>query len=326
MRSILFKKLLLTIFSIFRSTTFKGWIKLLLTSLSFGFVAITIFKNFEKITQESLPKESIVLLIIGFSFSVLSLIVNSLAWSSLLTWLGFNQKNMKIEKLFLKTNLLKYLPGGIWHFLERFRVLTTYISPTQAFSSVLLEPFLMLSASLFLVPIAGLKNIMYVAFFIPSFLLARRWRGSLLMQLGASKLLDFKKLGAKFSFNRNEIQSSEPISPYPILAFLIEILFVFLRFASFWLCLKAFSIETYLPIVNWISLFSFAWSVGLIVPSAPGGAGIFESFILLFAREPIPQESLILVLLSYRLLVSLADILIALIFSFKKLKKLRLIV
>ena len=32
---------------------------------------------------------------------------------------------------------------------------------------------------------------------------------------------------------------------------------------------------------DWLSIFSIAWVVGLVVPSAPGGLGVFESTILL---------------------------------------------
>ena len=69
-----------------------------------------------------------------------------------------------------------------------------------------------------------------------------------------------------------------------------------MRFFGFWLCLNVFSIEKNQYFFDWVSTFSFAWIVGLIVPSAPGGVGIFESSILI-SSSIVPQELMLLVLL-----------------------------
>ncbi|KGG16470.1 putative transmembrane protein HieC [Prochlorococcus sp. MIT 0602] len=259
----------------------------------------------------------IIILIIAFLISIISLFVNACAWKLLINWLGYKKRDDELIDLYLRTNLLKYLPGGIWHFVERFRSLKSSIPSSQAFSFVLLEPFLMLSAALSLTAICNLSRTPFLLFFIPLFFLARRWRAYLIMQLGAVKLLEFKKLGEKLSFTRESIRSWNPISPYPIHAVLVELLFILFRFAGFWFCLKAFSIENIFGVFEWISLFSLSWSIGLVVPSAPGGIGVFESFLLLITRGEVPEDYILLALLSYRLIVSLADIFVHLPFQFK---------
>ncbi len=274
---------------------------------SIAFVIYSVIKNYEKINQIPFTNDLGFYFSVGYILSILSLIVNAFAWKLLIKWLGYKQNSINIIYLYLRTNLLKYLPGGIWHFFERYRALTNSIAPSKAFYSVLLEPFLMLSAALFLVPMAGFKNIAYILFFLPSILLARRWRGSLLMQLGGMKLLQFRKLGARVEFAEDSFVEDIPCSPYPFYPFLIEMLFIILRFYSFWFCLKAFSIENAFNLSSWISLFSLSWSIGLVVPSAPGGIGIFESSVILASRG-IPEESILLALISYRFIVSLADL------------------
>lgn len=293
-------------------------VKLLVTLLSILFVGLSIFNNFEQIINEEIHKESLILLSLGCIICILSILVNGLAWKELVKWLGYKNNNVNIVYLFLKTNILKYLPGGIWHFLDRFRVLSSSIPPEQAFSSVLLEPFLMVSAALFLLPITDLNNIYLLIFFAPSVFLARRFRGYLLMQLGAMKMLQFQKIGSKFNFAQDYISPSNPSSPFPLKSFAFEILFILLKFLAFWICLKAFSIEEYIYMSSWLFAFSIAWAIGLLVPSAPGGIGIFESFILLIIGQNVPRESLLLALLSYRLLVSIADLFIPTIFILKK--------
>ncbi len=296
---------------------YRRFAKLSLTFSSIVFVGYTVFRNYEKLREQSIEKESFSLLIISLILSFISIIVNALAWTSLITWLGYSKSNIRIVHLFLRTNLLKYLPGGIWHFLERFRFLSILISPAPAFSSVLLEPFLMVSAALFLVPFSSLQSITSFLFFIPSIFLARRWRGALLMQLGAMKLLQFKELGEKLSFTKKSPKIINPSSPYPFKPFLIEIFFLLFRFGSFWFCLKSFSTNNYLNIIDWLSLFSLSWAAGLVVPSAPGGIGVFESSVLLLARD-IPQESIILVLICYRFIVTFSDIILAFLLVFWK--------
>ncbi len=303
----------------------KSLLKICITSLSIAFVCISISKNFEKLIQQSLSTEIILLLILGFFISLLSLVVNALAWKELLIWLGFKYKNMRCINLYLRTNILKYVPGGIWHFFERFRVLITALSPAEAFSSVLLEPFLMLAASFFLVALCDWKNIFYFVFLLPSIFLARRCKGSLIMQLGAGKIMQFKEIGVNIAFTKDSINSSEPISPFPLRAFLIETCFVLLRFYAFWICLNAFSIESYFSFLEWISLFSLAWSIGLVIPSAPGGIGVFEAMILLFIPNSFPKEYILLVLLSYRLIISLADLAIPLFLASTSITKFKIL-
>ncbi len=294
-----------------------GVVKACLAFSSIIFVSYTVFKNFEKINQTTIDNFLFSSFVAGFLISLLSLFINAFAWKKLLVWLGYTDNNINIIHLFLRTNLLKYLPGGLWHFLERFRVLSNSIAPSKAFSSVLLEPFLMLAAALFLAPISSLHDIRSLLFFIPSIFLARRLRGALLMQLGAMKLLQFKKLGARLDLSQESLVAINPSSPYPLYSFLIELLFIILRFSAFWFCLKAFSIEESLSLFEWLSLFSISWAVGLVVPSAPGGVGVFESCALLIGRG-VPQDSMVLALLFYRLIVSSADLALHLFISIGK--------
>ncbi len=300
-------------------------IKLVITSLSLGFICFNIFINFDKLNQTQLSLKVVILLFIAYIVSIFSLVINAVAWKEIVIWLGNDKLENITIPLFLRTNLLKYLPGGIWHFIERFRILSNHISAEKAFASVLLEPFIMLSAALFLIPITDFKNIFSLFYFVPAFLLARRWRGALIMQLAAMKLLQFKKLAAGFTFEKKSFEYNYSESAYPFRSFVLEILFLFLKFISFWLCLNSFYEVNYTLLFNWASLFFLSWSFGLIVPSAPGGVGVFESLILLINKDPIPQESLILALLSYRMLLSISDVTIPMVLFVRKILAKKLI-
>jgi uncharacterized membrane protein YbhN (UPF0104 family) len=64
-----------------------------------------------------------------------------------------------------------------------------------------------------------------------------------------------------------------------------------------------------------------AWIIGLIVPAAPGGLGVFESVILFSLSSHLPEAPLLASLLCYRLVSTVSDILAALIYPVKKIFK-----
>ena len=101
----------------------------------------------------------------------------------MLFWLGYRSTKIDLISLFLRSNLLKYLPGGIWHFVERIRVLKIYIGSGNAIASVLLEPLLMLAAALLWVPLGGLQSGMAILCTIPELMLFKRFREPLIRRL-----------------------------------------------------------------------------------------------------------------------------------------------
>ena len=60
---------------------------------------------------------------------------------------------------------------------------------------------------------------------------------------------------------------------------------------------------------GWWAGFALAWSAGLVVAGAPGGLGVFEAVLLLRLGVAVPEAPLLAIAISYRLVVSLADLL-----------------
>ena len=108
---------------------------------------------------------------------------------------------------------------------------------------------------------------------------------------------------------------------YPYKPLFIELLFILFRFLGFLCCINAFSIGSLISQGELISSFSLAWIIGLIVPAAPGGLGVFESVILFSLSSHLPEAPLLASLLCYRIVSTVCDILAALIYPVKKLFK-----
>ena len=108
---------------------------------------------------------------------------------------------------------------------------------------------------------------------------------------------------------------------YPYKPLFVEIIFVLFRFLGFLCCMNAFSIGALISQGELISIFSLAWVIGLIVPAAPGGLGVFESVILFTLGSDLPEASLLASLLCYRLVSTISDIFAAMIYPVQKLFK-----
>tara|TARA_Y100001968_G_scaffold202035_1_gene185508 strand:- start:10 stop:408 length:399 start_codon:yes stop_codon:yes gene_type:complete len=124
--------------------------------------------------------------------------------------------------------------------------------------------------------------------------------------------------------DKNLFENRQNISTkmfYPFNALFVETLFVLLRFLGFLCCMNAFSIGSLIPKADLISIFCLAWVIGLIVPAAPGGLGVFESAILFSIGSQLPEASLLVSLLSYRLVSTISDIFAALLYPIKRVLK-----
>jgi len=64
-----------------------------------------------------------------------------------------------------------------------------------------------------------------------------------------------------------------------------------------------------------------SWSIGLVVPAAPGGVGVFEACLLLFVGKSIPENIILISLVYFRVISTSADLLLSLPFLIRKLSK-----
>ncbi len=309
--NILLKKLLTFFRLLGRRITPSLKLRDYVTVFSLIFLSIIIFNNAEELISLQIDRASLLWMTLAFFVSLISILVNALAWIFLLKWLGYKSKKIKLLTLFITSNLLKYLPGGIWHFIERLRVLRSEIHTGQAAASVVLEPVLMSVAALLFVPLGGWQSGLGVLCILPAILLFSKFREPLIRKLEGLKFDYLKTIKPDLFNDKNTEKSVDRKTKALWKPLLIEMLFVFLRFLGFWSSLQAFSIEQSLPINEWLAAFCFAWTLGLIVPGAPGGIGIFESSLYFRLGSSVPQAEIIAVLLCYRVFVSVADLFIA---------------
>ena len=289
-----------------------GGLKLWVTLLTLSFVAWALQGHVAGLRSLTISALGWWWLMLALGLTWLSLVVNALSWRVLVLWLGHGTGATPLVPLYLSSNLLKYLPGGIWHFVKRVRALGPSIGTGPALVSVLLEPMLMAVAALLWVPFGGFQGGLALLAPLPALLLLPRWREPLLRRLERQRLRQL---------NRVQDEALAPLAEpeqygsgrdgYPWIPLLAELLFVACRFSGFWACLQVFGLHQVLPITEWLAAFALAWTAGLVVPAAPGGLGVFEAVLLLRLGQSVPEAPLLAVALSYRLVATLADVLAA---------------
>jgi hypothetical protein len=126
--------------------------------LSVLLLGIALWRHGNQVLELAPDQEGWTLLLFGLGATVAAQWLNAIAWWALLQWLRVPLPLPQVLLLFVRTNVYKYLPGGIWHQLGRLRWLRSQaVSGRRALLAVLLDPLLMMIAALCLVPLGGLQ-------------------------------------------------------------------------------------------------------------------------------------------------------------------------
>lgn len=225
------------------------------------------------------------------------------------TWIlkAFRQPLGGIEavRVYLITNIAKYLPGNVWHFYGRISAVSEAGGSLGVASlSVLLEPLLMAAAALIFALVSSqlgwINTEDYQAWGVQILSLTivllgihPRLLNPVIHFLSRSKNLD--------GGDRVELKH------YPFLPLLGELGFLILRGTGFLLVLTALIPISSSLFPQLLSDFSFAWLLGLVVPGAPGGLGVFEATTIALLGDRLPEGIVLSGLAIFRVVSILAE-------------------
>ncbi|MCR8539814.1 MAG: lysylphosphatidylglycerol synthase domain-containing protein [Prochlorococcus marinus CUG1439] len=303
----------------FKKINFSG-LKTIFFLSSLLYFCIYFFYNLDQISFDINLERNGINLFLSFLFCVLSIFLNAYAWKYIIKWFGKECKGNNLISFYILTNILKYVPGGIWHFVERLNFIQKRSNPQIAFYSTLIEPYFMLSGSFLLASLGVIFSPLYFFFILPLVFLNRKLIYIVLKRLESLKGKAFEVLrlsNSKYQFEKR----INIISFFPTKAILLEIGFVLSKFLGFYICLNTFNTNLTPNIIFLLVVFSLSWSLGLIVPAAPSGIGVFEACLLFFVGRNIPQNIILVAVIYFRVISTFADLLLSLPFLTKKLLK-----
>ena len=308
------------IYSKFQKNVDLGFFKRIffLTSLLYFFILF--FKNFSQISFSINFELNRYDFFLSFVVCILSIYLNAFAWKNIVRWFGIENIKNNLVSFYVLTNILKYIPGGIWHFVERFNFVKNYGNTQVAFYSTLIEPYLMLCSSFLLASIGVIYSPFFLLLIIPILFLNRKLLYLALIGLGflKGKASEAMKLPNP---NLNFVKSINLISFFPIRAFLYEIGFVITKFIGFLICFNLVNSDKNIDIIFLFVAFCFSWTIGLIVPTAPSGVGVFEACFLFLMGRYFPQNLIILSLIYFRLVSTTSDLFLSFPFLLKSIMK-----
>lgn len=252
----------------------------------------------------------------GWSFMAIALTITICAhvWSGWVwTWiLAIFKQPIGVKegiRVYLVTNIAKYSPGNIWHFYGRITAVARNGSRGAATVSVLLEPLLMAAAALliglFSSQLSGLEINFYGGLWLQVV-------GLVAVLVGIHpRILNILLHSCR---SKKSVKNARVVKldKYPLIPFLGEMGFVIFRGLGFILTFSALQSVTWQQIPQLFSAFSFAWLLGLVVPGAPGGLGVFEVTAYgLLDNSQFPTELAAVAL--YRLISIMAEAIAALV-------------
>jgi len=296
-----------------------GGLKSLFFISSLSYFCIYFFDNFDQISFGINLERNGINLSISFLFCVLSIYLNAYAWKYIVKWFGKEFKSNNLVSFYVLTNSLKYVPGGMWHFVERFNFIKKISNSKIALYSTLIEPYFMLSGSFLLASLGLIFSPFYFFLIFPLVFLNRKFIFLILKRLGSLKGKVFEVL--RLPNSRDQFEEINIISFFPTRALFLEIGFILSKFIGFYICLNIFYESNTMNIIFLLVIFSLSWSIGLVVPAAPGGVGVFEACLLLFVGKSIPQNIILISLVYFRVISTSADLFLSLPFLIRKMSK-----
>jgi uncharacterized membrane protein YbhN (UPF0104 family) len=280
---------------------------------AFFFLAQAVRRHWAEVAQIRIEAAGWGLLAIALLVTLVAHIWTGWVWGWILGDLSQPVPGLWATRTYLKTNIAKYLPGNVWHLYGRVVASQERGIPLGAATlSVLLEPLLMAAAALML----GLVGIRQANWGLQALSLAIALAGVhprvLNPVLGVLRRL--KGSGKQTGDPDADRAIAEPakrhtwqLKRYPLRPLLGEIGFVLLRglgFVAIALAFQPIALSQWLPL---ISGFSFAWLLGLVIPGAPGGIGVFEATAIALLGGQLAPAILLGVVACYRLISTLAE-------------------
>lgn len=279
----------------------KPYLRWLILGITLFFLMSTLREHWQEVLTLRIEQAGWVYLAIALGLTLSAHVWAGWVWGWILGFLNQPLGGSWSIWVYLRTNIAKYIPGNVWHLYGRVWAAKAVGVPLEvATLSIVLEPLMMAASALMIALIATQQS---------------NWVLQLLCLIGVLLGLHPRVLNPalRVASRLKKPTSSEPVPPlqvahYPLLPLLGELVFLGLRGAGFVFTLLAVNATVTLPELPLVmGAFSFAWLLGLVVPGAPGGTGVFEATAIALLRQHIPAAQLLAAVALYRLVSVLAE-------------------
>ncbi|NJN58350.1 MAG: UPF0104 family protein [Leptolyngbyaceae cyanobacterium SL_5_9] len=274
------------------------------------FIAKTLRDHWQEVASIRVGAEAWGYLAIALAITLLAHIWTGWVWGWILAGLNYPVSGVWSSRVYLQTNIAKYLPGNVWHFYGRAWAAKAVGIPLEIASlSVLLEPLLMAAAALIVALVSSPSDYKSLQLLGLGVVLVAVHPRSLNPAIQLVSRL--KKPKTTVDLDRkaeNPAPTVPPIQHYPFLPLLGELGFLGLRGVGFCFTVLTLSAIAWDQVPLLLGAFSVAWLLGLIIPGAPGGIGVFEATAIALLDNHFPPAMVVSAVALYRLVSLLAEL------------------
>ncbi|MGB3672506.1 MAG: YbhN family protein [Phormidesmis sp.] len=293
-------------------TRLKPYLRWVILGGTLFFIVKTLKDHWREVTEIQLTPDARYLLPLAFGVTLAAHVWSGWVWHWILELFNQPLGGRWSTPVYLKTNVAKYLPGNVWHFFGRVRALQKTGTPTGiAVLCVVMEPLLMAVAALILACLGGGQMVGVYSLWlqvgvacVALSVVHPRIFNPILQRLGRAKA---KAQSLTFTGS-----STGLLRAYPLRPLLGEIGFVLLRSLGFIAIVAALQpVTTVSAFSSLVAAFGLAWLLGLVVPGAPGGIGVFEATAIPLLSGQFPVAVVLSSVAIYRLVSVLAEVIAA---------------
>ncbi|MBF2079384.1 MAG: flippase-like domain-containing protein [Synechococcales cyanobacterium T60_A2020_003] len=291
----------------------KPFIRWVILGGTLFFLVAAVKAHWQGVAEIRIAPTGWALLAIALGVTLLAHICSGWVWGWILREFSQSVTASWSVITYLKTNIAKYLPGNVWHFYSRVSAANAAGIPfSVSVVSVVMEPLLMAAAALAVALFSLERSQIWIQILVLAGTLA------IVHPYGLNRaiaLLSKAKL-KKAPPSDEGVPIPEPptelpkLHRYPWRPLLGEFLFLGLRSIGFVLAIAALQPISWSQVPLLVSVFSFSWLLGLVVPGAPGGLGVFEATaIALLSRHTDDFSTAVIIsaVALYRLISILAE-------------------
>lgn len=287
----------------------KQVLRWLLLGGTLFFLASALKNNWEEVAAIRIDAPGWAILATATGVTLLAHIWAGWVWTWIIKEFERSPSSIKLIQAYLKTNIAKYLPGNVGHYIGRIMAAKDLrVSTSAATVSVLLEPLLMAAAALIVVLLCSQFTLMESSFVVLiGQILGLIVAMSLLHPLFLNRVIRFVHRQKGKSKTGNFSSVSLGMNRYPLIPLFGELGFLLLRACGFIITLYAIAPINVSQLPLLIGAFSFAWLLGLVIPGAPGGIGVFEATAIALLQQFFPMALIISASVLYRLISIIAE-------------------
>lgn len=285
----------------------KPYLRWVILGGTLFFLASTLRHHWAEVAALRVDAIGWAILTVALAVTLFAHIWTGWVWSWILRELNQPASGSWGVLVYLKTNIAKYLPGNVWHLYGRIMAAKNAGFPTGAATlSVVLEPLLMAAAALTI----ALLSLRSSSWWLQTLSLL-----GVLLAIHPRFLNPLLKLASRIKTSRMKDKSAEQpsmtpalrLKRYPFLPLLGELIFIGLRGVGFLLTVLVLMPVSLSQLPAIFSAFSFAWLLGLVIPGAPGGIGVFEATAIALLNSQLAPAVILGSVALYRLISTLAE-------------------